>query len=132
VEPTIDAREVPSEPSLPAERPEVVLQPEPPKPRPARKRAAPAPEPEPEPVVAQEARSEGWSQLVFDAGCAILDQNRVAVSMLERRFALDFDQACRILDELQAAGLIGPYMGGRTRDILLTREEWLSHAPQAS
>jgi DNA segregation ATPase FtsK/SpoIIIE-like protein len=128
VEPTSDAAKTPSEPSLPAEQPEVVLQPEPPKPRSARKRAAPAPEP----VVAQDAQSEGWSQLVFDAGCAILEQNRVAVSMLERRFALDFDQACRILDELQAAGLIGPYMGGRTRDILLTREEWLAHAPQAS
>jgi S-DNA-T family DNA segregation ATPase FtsK/SpoIIIE len=69
---------------------------------------------------------------VFEAGCLILDQKRVAVSLLERRFALDFDQACRVLDELQQAGLIGPYMGGRTRDILLTREQWLPHAPHAS
>lgn len=75
---------------------------------------------------------EGWRSLVFEAGCLILEQNRVAVSMLERRFALDFDRACRVLDELQQAGLIGPYMGGRTRDILLSREEWLAHAPNAS
>ena len=69
---------------------------------------------------------------MYDAGCAILEQKRVAVSMLERRFGIDFDQACRVLDELQQAGLIGPYMGGRTRDILLTREQWLPHAPHAS
>jgi len=74
---------------------------------------------------------ERWGRLVFDAGCAILEQKRVAVSMLERRFGVDFDEACRVLDELQEAGLIGPYMGGRTRDILLTREEWLAHAPHA-
>jgi hypothetical protein len=78
---------------------------------------------------ARDEEGERWSRLVYEAGCAILEQKRVAVSMLERRFGIDFDQACRVLDELQQAGLIGPYMGGRTRDILLTREEWLPHAP---
>lgn len=77
-----------------------------------------APDPEP-----------GWDSLVHEAGCLILDENRVAVSMLERRFRLDFDQACQVLDVLQNKGLIGPYMGGRTREILLTRDEWMSHAP---
>lgn len=81
---------------------------------------------------ARDEEGERWSKLVYEAGCAILEQKRVAVSMLERRFGVDFDQACRVLDELQQAGLIGPYMGGRTRDILLTREQWLPHAPQVS
>lgn len=71
----------------------------------------------------------GFAQLVHDAGCAVIEHNRVAVSMLQRSFQLDFDQACRVLDELQERGLIGPYMGGRTRDILLTREEWEAQAP---
>jgi hypothetical protein len=100
--------------------------------RPASAPATPAKqEPRPEPSVALDA-GEGWSKLVYDAGCVILEQKRVAVSMLERTFGIDFDQACRVLDELQQAGLIGPYMGGRTRDILLTREQWLPHAPHAS
>jgi len=85
----------------------------------------------PEPRVEGDG-DERWRQLVFDAGCLVLEQNRVAVSMLERRFGIDFDQACGLLDELQQAGLIGPYMGGRTRDILLSRDEWLAHAPHAS
>jgi len=80
-------------------------------------------------VLARDEESERWAKLVYEAGCVILEQKRVAVSMLERRFSIDFDQACRVLDELQQAGLIGPYMGGRTRDILLTREQWLPHAP---
>ncbi len=73
-----------------------------------------------------------WRELVFAAGCLIVEQDRVAVSMLQRRFGIDFEQACRVLDELQQAGLIGPYMGGRTRDILLSREEWLAQAPNAT
>ncbi len=69
------------------------------------------------------------SNLVFEAGCLILDENRVAVSMLQRRFGLDFDQACDVLDRLQKVGLIGAYVGGRSREILLTREEWETVAP---
>ncbi|HEX6885669.1 MAG TPA: DNA translocase FtsK [Planctomycetota bacterium] len=88
--------------------------------------------PRPAPAGARDDAEERWQALVYEAGCLILDQKRVAVSMLERRFSIDFDAACKVLDELQQAGLIGPYIGGRSRDILLSREEWLSHAPHAS
>jgi hypothetical protein len=101
----------------------------------SRRRPASAARTRPDTDPAKEAldpEGERWRALVFDAGCLIVEQNRVAVSMLERRFEIDFEQACRVLDELQQAGLIGPYMGGRTRDILLTREEWLAHAPGAT
>ena len=77
------------------------------------------------------ARDEAFEELVHRAGCLILEENRVAVSMLERKFDMDFDRACEVLDRLQRQGLIGPYMGGRTRDILLTREEWMAQAPRA-
>ncbi len=52
----------------------------------------------------------------------------MAVSLLQRGFSLDFDMACAVLDELQDAGLIGPYKGGQKRDILLTSEEWDAQA----
>jgi len=84
--------------------PEVVL-----KPRPAPARSAP----------------ERSGDLVVDAGCLFLERERVAVSMLQKTFGIDFEECCRILDELQERGLIGPYMGGQQRDILMTREEWL-------
>jgi hypothetical protein len=46
--------------------------------------------------------------------------------MLQREpYSMEFDDACRVLDELQDMGLIGPYLGGQRRDILLTREQWL-------
>jgi S-DNA-T family DNA segregation ATPase FtsK/SpoIIIE len=64
--------------------------------------------------------------VLLEAGRLILDENRVAVSMIQRRFQLDFEQACEVLDRLQELGLIGPYVGGRNRDILLTPEQWES------
>lgn len=65
------------------------------------------------------------SQLLAEIGCLLLDRGRVAVSMLQKQYDMDFDEATRVLDELQALGLIGPYLGGQRRDILLTRDEWL-------
>lgn len=65
------------------------------------------------------------SQLLAEIGCHLLERGRVAVSMLQKQYGMDFEEATRVLDELQRMGLIGPYLGGQRRDILLTREEWL-------
>ena len=101
-----------------------------------------AEEPEEEYVLQPAAAAEGAATpaplegdldeaMVHAAGKLILEQNRVAVSLLQRHFELEFDQACTVLDHLQERGLIGPYVGGRTREILLTAEEWMAAAPQA-
>jgi DNA segregation ATPase FtsK/SpoIIIE-like protein len=90
-----------------------------------------APEPEPDVVLVPQAAPLATAgaagdedDLVFRAGCLILERKRVAVSMLQREFGLDFTQATALLDRLQASGLIGPYLGGQHRDILLTPQEW--------
>ena len=67
--------------------------------------------------------------LLQRAGCLFLQEGRVAVSMLQRSFDLDFQAACDLLDDLQEEGLIGPYKGGQQRDILLTLEEWQARTP---
>lgn len=64
-------------------------------------------------------------KLLVEVGCMFVERGRVAVSMLQRQYDMDFDQACRVLDDLQELGLIGPYMGGKNRDILLTKDQWM-------
>ena len=66
----------------------------------------------------------------MQAADLFLERDRVAVSLLQRQFNLDFEGCCGILDELQEMGLIGPYLGGNRRDILLTREQWLDHVSE--
>lgn len=63
-------------------------------------------------------------EVVFKAGCLFIERQRVAVSMLQREFGLDFDAATTVLDQLQRVGLIGPYLGGQRRDILMAMDEW--------
>ena len=90
----------------------------------------PTPPPAPEPSEASEAAVEtsleelSGAEILQKAGDLFVARGRVAVSMLQREFSLDFKQATVILDQLQEVGLIGPYMGGKRRDILMTAEEW--------
>ncbi|MFN0244515.1 MAG: DNA translocase FtsK [Planctomycetota bacterium] len=70
-------------------------------------------------------------EMLSAAGCLFVERGRVAVSMLQREFGMDFDAACTVLDDLQNLGLIGPYLGGQRRDILLTREQWLEKVESA-
>jgi len=60
----------------------------------------------------------------YRAGCLFLERNRVAVSMLQRELQMDFKVATAVLDQLQDVGLIGPYLGGQRRDILMSSDEW--------
>ena len=70
-------------------------------------------------------------RVVTEAGCLFVDRGRVAVSMLQREYGMDFDAACVVLDDLQDLGLIGPYLGGQRRDILLTRDQWMERLASA-
>ncbi len=107
-------------------------------------KAAPAPAPAPaprertvvlDPQPAPEASPESKpadEDLVYRSGMLFLKHKRVAVSMLQREYGLDFKQATAVLDQLQEQGLIGPYLGGQRRDILLTAEEWRARVGAAS
>jgi len=92
-------------------------------PKPERERRAPAKPIEPPRRDPQPASDR--SRLLAEIGCLLVERGRVAVSMLQKQYDMDFDEATRVLDELQDLGLIGPYLGGQRRDILLTRDEWL-------
>ncbi|MCB9914692.1 MAG: hypothetical protein H6828_06020 [Planctomycetes bacterium] len=77
-------------------------------------------------VVLQPQPALQASDLARRAAHMILAEDRVAVSMLQKAFSMDFKASCLVLDELQDLGLIGPYVDGRSRAILMSREEWLT------
>ena len=88
---------------------------------------------EPEVILEPQLKpAEDNEEILMKAADLFLDRDRVAVSLLQRQFHLDFEESCAVLDELQGMGLIGPYVGGNRRDILLTRDEWLERVGGAS
>lgn len=63
-------------------------------------------------------------ELLVDAIETVVDAGQASVSMLQRRFRIGYNRAARIIDALEAQGVIGPQDGSRPRQVLLTREQW--------
>jgi S-DNA-T family DNA segregation ATPase FtsK/SpoIIIE len=62
---------------------------------------------------------------LFDKGVEIvLACQRGSVSLLQRRLAVGYSRASRIIDQMAGAGLLGDYKGSQARECLITLEDW--------
>jgi S-DNA-T family DNA segregation ATPase FtsK/SpoIIIE len=49
----------------------------------------------------------------------IRSEQKASVSLMQRRLRLGYTRAARIMDELEARGIVGPNKGAEPRDILI-------------
>lgn len=61
--------------------------------------------------------------LLPDAIDLVVRSGQASVSMLQRRFRIGYNRAARIVDMMEARGIIGPQDGNRPRQVLMTEEE---------
>ncbi|MDR0819570.1 MAG: DNA translocase FtsK [Oscillospiraceae bacterium] len=54
----------------------------------------------------------------------LLETGQASVSMLQRRLKLGYGRAARIMDDMEANGVVGPFDGAKPRKLLITRDEW--------
>lgn len=59
-----------------------------------------------------------------EAGRFVIDSGRAAAGQLQRRFSIGFNRAGRIIDQLNKAGVVGPAVGTKPRQVLMTMEEF--------
>lgn len=55
--------------------------------------------------------------LYEDVKAYVIQTKKASTSMIQRRFALGYNRAARIMDGLENEGIIGPSMGSRPRDV---------------
>jgi S-DNA-T family DNA segregation ATPase FtsK/SpoIIIE len=55
----------------------------------------------------------------------VIETNQASVSIIQRRMRLGYTRAARLIDMMEEAGIVGPYVGSKPRDILVDREQWL-------
>lgn len=68
---------------------------------------------------------EGFDPLFEEAARLIIRHQQASVSMLQRRLKIGYNRAGRIMDELEMAGIVGPFDGSKGRTIKISSEEEL-------
>lgn len=64
--------------------------------------------------------SFGERDPLFDeAAMAVLSSGVASTSSLQRRFSIGYNRAGKIMDQMEAAGIVGPSQGGKPRQILI-------------
>lgn len=66
-----------------------------------------------------EMSTEVDDELYEEAVELILEMQTASVSMLQRRFRIGYTRAARLIDEMEARGIVGPYEGSKPRSVLL-------------
>jgi len=61
-------------------------------------------------------------KLFEECAKSVVQTQSGSTSMLQRRFNLGYNRAGRIMDQLEAAGIVGPAMGSKPRDVLFRSE----------
>ncbi len=93
-----------------------------------------------EEILNQPLRTKGKSGLgsedgrdpLFEEAVRIVCQfNNASASFLQRKLAIGFSRASRIMDQLEEAGIIGPSAGSKPREVLIRNaDEYLSNLQQ--
>ena len=66
-----------------------------------------------------------------EAGKFIIEKEKASIGMLQRVYKIGFNRAARIMDQLCAAGVVGPEEGTKPRKILMTMEEFEAYISDA-
>lgn len=60
----------------------------------------------------------------------VLGQQRGSATLLQRALAVGYTRATRLLELMEEDGLVGPFVGSKSRDVLMTLEEWRAREEQ--
>jgi S-DNA-T family DNA segregation ATPase FtsK/SpoIIIE len=61
----------------------------------------------------------------MDAARVIVRSQQGSVSLLQRKLSVGYTRAARIVDQLEDAGIVGPFEGSKARAVLVEDEEGL-------
>lgn len=55
----------------------------------------------------------------------VVEIGQASTSLLQRKLKLGYGRASRIIDQMEARGIIGPYEGSKPRQVLISSAEWM-------
>ena len=61
-------------------------------------------------------------ELYDDAVQLVMEMQTASVSMFQRRFRIGYTRAARLIDAMEARGIVGPYEGSKPRKVLISKQ----------
>ncbi len=74
-------------------------------------------------VIDFEALQEEEDELYPEAYRTVVEMGRASASLLQRKLKIGYARAARLLDMLEAKGVVGPSKGAKPRDVFVKKEE---------
>ncbi|KRE39900.1 FtsK/SpoIIIE family DNA translocase [Paenibacillus sp. Soil522] len=68
--------------------------------------------------------NEVLDELYDQAVQIILEAKQASVSLLQRRMRIGYTRAARLIDQMEARSIVGPYEGSKPREVLITLDEF--------
>jgi DNA segregation ATPase FtsK/SpoIIIE, S-DNA-T family len=72
------------------------------------------------PQDATETHDDVEDELFEQAVQLVVEMQTASVSMLQRRFRIGYTRAARLIDAMEARGIVGPYEGSKPREVLIS------------
>ncbi|GEN51766.1 DNA translocase FtsK [Halobacillus faecis] len=76
-----------------------------------------------EELMKQVSTEEETDEIFDEAVDFVLEHNGASASLIQRRFKVGYNRAARLIDQMEAYGIISEQKGSKPRDILLTRQQ---------
>ena len=67
---------------------------------------------------------DGYDSLFCEAVEQCFEAKQASVSLLQRRLKLNYSRAAKIIDTMEDAGIVGPFIGSTPRKILISKAQW--------
>jgi len=64
-------------------------------------------------------------EMFEDAARLVVQYQQGSTSLLQRKFSIGYNRAGRIIDQLEATGVVGPFEGSKARQVLIQDENSL-------
>ncbi len=84
----------------------------------------------------KEKSDDDVDELLEDAIQTVIETGQASASFIQRRFKVGYARAGRIIDQMEARGIISGYEGSKPRQVLMSKERWqelnMSKQPEES
>ncbi|MBT8183768.1 MAG: hypothetical protein KJN76_02925, partial [Eudoraea sp.] len=68
----------------------------------------------------EEVTIEDRDSMFRDAAEVVVTAQQGSASLIQRKLKLGYNRAGRIIDQLEAAGIVGPFEGSKARQVLVS------------